>query len=209
MSLLSLLGLGGRKLIEVTFDSSTSWDVPGGVSNLLSITGKGQDGTAETYSSEDHALGYSTPAPGSGGSSTVSISSLASFVNSQGANFSGSGDRTVNYTVRSVEVDTNNLCNVVNSSAHRDVRGSGVTTSFGGSGNINYGNAGSHYGYVTIDTRNPPTTGASASGFTKTFNGGPGGAATPVTYNNVAVTPGANYTITVPPGGYITITYYQ
>lgn len=54
----------------------------------------------------------------------------------------------------------------------------------------------------------PATTGASATGFGKTFPGGTGGAATPVPYNNVAVTPGASYPLVVPSGGSITITYY-
>ena len=59
----------------------------------------------------------------------------------------------------------------------------------------------------TNSTEIPPTTGASATGFSKTFVGGTGGAATPVTHNNVAVTPGATYSLAVPAGGSITITY--
>jgi hypothetical protein len=65
------------------------------------------------------------------------------------------------------------------------------------------------YDFTQHSTSNPPTTGASTTGFGKTFPGGTGGAATPVTYNNVAVTPGASYKLVVPAGGSITITYYQ
>ena len=61
-------------------------------------------------------------------------------------------------------------------------------------------------GYTTGGVT-PATTGASATGFGKTFVGGTGGAATPVTHNNVAVTPGATYSLAVPAGGSITITY--
>lgn len=55
----------------------------------------------------------------------------------------------------------------------------------------------------------PATTGASATGFGFTFAGGTGGAATTDTHNNVTVTPGASYTIVVPSGATIQITFYQ
>ena len=51
------------------------------------------------------------------------------------------------------------------------------------------------------------TVGASTTAFGYTFLGGTGGAATPVTYNNVAVTPGGSYSIVVPSGGSVSITY--
>jgi hypothetical protein len=52
----------------------------------------------------------------------------------------------------------------------------------------------------------PPTTGASATGFGKTFSGGTGGAATATTYNNVAVAPSTGYPVVVPSGATIQIT---
>lgn len=51
--------------------------------------------------------------------------------------------------------------------------------------------------------------GADATGFGQTFPGGVGGAATPVSLTNVAVTPGASYGLIIPAGGSITITYYD
>lgn len=54
-----------------------------------------------------------------------------------------------------------------------------------------------------------PTTGAATTAFGKSFPGGVGGQATPVTYNNVAVTPGNPYSLVIPGGGSITITYYR
>ena len=55
--------------------------------------------------------------------------------------------------------------------------------------------------------------GASSSALGYTFSGGgysapDGFPATPVTVNNVAVTPGPNYSIVVAPGGYVYITYF-
>lgn len=52
------------------------------------------------------------------------------------------------------------------------------------------------------------TTGESATGFSKTFAGGYGGLASVVTYTNVAITSGSSYTIVVPTGATIQITYY-
>jgi hypothetical protein len=53
------------------------------------------------------------------------------------------------------------------------------------------------------------TTGASMTAFGQTFPGGSGGPATATTLSNVIVTPGATYSIVVPDGGSLTITYYQ
>lgn len=60
----------------------------------------------------------------------------------------------------------------------------------------------------------PATTGASASitgpnGFSRTYPGGYGGPATPVTQENVAVTPGGQYVLTIPYGGSITMSYFE
>lgn len=54
----------------------------------------------------------------------------------------------------------------------------------------------------------PPTTGASATGLGKSFPGSLGNTQqTPTQYTNVPVTGGSNYSIVVPAGGSITITY--
>lgn len=51
----------------------------------------------------------------------------------------------------------------------------------------------------------PATTGASTTGFNKTFPGGVGGPATPVTFENIPVVPLQGYSIVVPAGGSLTI----
>lgn len=66
--------------------------------------------------------------------------------------------------------------------------------------------------YYLVNSRTvtiPATTGASTTAFGKTFAGGTGGAATPVTYNNVALTPGQSYGLVVPTGGSVSITYWK
>lgn len=55
----------------------------------------------------------------------------------------------------------------------------------------------------------PATTGASATGISKTFPGSTGNVAqTPVGFTNVPVTAGTPYNLVIPSGGSITINYY-
>jgi hypothetical protein len=54
-----------------------------------------------------------------------------------------------------------------------------------------------------------PTTGAAATAFGQDFPGGTGGPAQTTSINNIAITPGATYTIVVPAGGSLTITYFK
>lgn len=67
------------------------------------------------------------------------------------------------------------------------------------------------YNYYTVTDpgtpSTPPTTGASTTGFGKTFPGGTGGAASTTIFSNVTVTPGANYSLVIPSGGSLTVTY--
>lgn len=70
------------------------------------------------------------------------------------------------------------------------------------------------YSFQTFYTGSPATTGASAtmtgpSGFSRTFPGGVGGAPGVTTFSNVAVTPNGVYSVNVPAGGSVTITYYE
>lgn len=65
-----------------------------------------------------------------------------------------------------------------------------------------------HYG-AYVDPGGAATTGAASTAFGKTFPGGTGGPAVPASYSNVPVTPGQSYSIVVPPGGSVTITYLK
>lgn len=53
------------------------------------------------------------------------------------------------------------------------------------------------------------TTGASTTGFGQTFAGGIGVTATPSTVTNVTITAGASYSLVIPSGGSLSITYYR
>lgn len=58
-------------------------------------------------------------------------------------------------------------------------------------------------------TSTPAKTGASAVGFDKTFAGGVGVPAVPVTYDNHLVAPGNPYSLTIPAGASITIKWTE
>lgn len=64
-------------------------------------------------------------------------------------------------------------------------------------------------GYFT-SSDNPPTTGASATGLSQTFPGSYGNVAPPMTSKTgVTVVPGQSYSLVIPSGGSISITYFK
>lgn len=66
------------------------------------------------------------------------------------------------------------------------------------------------YDYTLQTTTYPATTGASVTAFGKTFPGGVGGPATPVTFTDVPVSGGSSYPLNIPTGGEITtFSYYE
>lgn len=72
------------------------------------------------------------------------------------------------------------------------------------------------YEFTDLDFYNetPATTGAAATmagpnGFSRSWAGGAGGPAAATSAENVAVTPGGQYVLTIPPGGSITLSYYE
>jgi hypothetical protein len=63
---------------------------------------------------------------------------------------------------------------------------------------------------LSYTSTNPATTGASATGFGKTFPGGVGGPATVTKFDNVAITGGQpSAPLNIPAGASITISYYE
>lgn len=53
------------------------------------------------------------------------------------------------------------------------------------------------------------TVGANATAFGNTFPGGVGTYATPQYFPNITVTPGASYSIVVPVGAIVVLTYFE
>lgn len=214
-----LLGAAPLNLQTATFTSSGSWTAPIGVTNLIVLTGAGGTGTPASsgwYSSSLGYIAYSNEWSGSLGSLSAAPTYLDVYDSStstlSGLN-SSTGDRTIawgpvrfyynpattkTYTVYEDFVTKRVRGTIVQSSGPWDNRSYQPVLGIGNGWYI----AGEQY------FEEPATTGGDSGAFGNNYAGGNGGAATPVTTTNVAVTPGQTYTITVASGGYITFQYY-
>ena len=165
---------GAPELVTKTFTSNETWPVPLGVTNLVTVVGKGGDGepAREVYRSVytwERVQYYTLRYDGRTFSTVVE----------SGAR---DGKTPDDYCTPSTFYSSGAYTEIWYCFFHKDVSGR-----------------------RTI----PATTGASATGFGKTFPGGVGGPASAVTYSDVAVNPGQSYNIVVPPSGSITISYYR
>lgn len=185
------IGFTGRtkKKVTQTFTASTTWVVPAGVAKLDTLTGKGADGSPASTNTLWYMNKYRR--------------TVRHYANG-GINMTGPEriERNLSYDGAPVPAD---YCDASNSGDD----GSGPIQV----GGVWYAMTSWEYCYsydLTSNTfTNEATTGASASGFGKTFPGGVGGPASLTSFTDVAVTQLASYQLTVPVGGSITITYYQ
>lgn len=202
-----------------TFNSSESYVVPAGVTMLDKIEGKGQDGqpssygpstpqtmiVAEVYGETDRTSQTRSTALRTWEYFTTHAYGMVGKVNAGGSGMEPAGYLNyIQYPDRTVDL-------ISQSTAWADaIAGSAsfVSISWNFNGSIFPGDFGT--AAVQYSRRGafiPATTGASASAFGKTFPGGTGGTAALSGHTSVPVTPGATYQVTVPSGGFITITY--
>lgn len=213
-----LLGAAPLNSQTATFTSSGSWTAPAGVTNLTVLTGAG--GTGTPFSSEwinDSSLGYAAYSYESDNTTGVvngapTYAEIATYGDSVLASINSStADRTVSWTeYRYFYNPSNQKTLTLTGTTTSRVRGVVVKT-FGAWDNtssqpvLGLGN-GWYFGGEQYYEQ-AATTGGNSSAFGNTYAGGVGGAATPVTTNNVTVIPGQTYTITVASGGYVTFQY--
>ena len=208
--------MGGRIRRTQTFTSSGTFVVPVGVSNLISVVGKGQDGSPVTWLSDDRVLVnvyrsvYSFAlSPWAWIGASVQAQSLLDAINVGAPN-----ERII--TIQPKRFDTS-VYNTSYQGPYDEYGGPfsetirGTWTKVGTWPTVSAPNGFDSmvvYGFrVSGEFKNPTANGLPSIGFGKTFSGGVGVPATPVTYNDVSVTPGGSYPVTVPSGGYITIVY--
>lgn len=214
------------KLITQTFTSDTTWVAPTITNNLISAVGQGAAGTAGYWSTLNSigayvypfttceavpvygpSLDYSVPygqAQGiqtyASGWTTSSTGQFVSFIRTYIYYWCGTASEwrlqsiTFSGTVR--RIGTVNLVgfpgySIMPSSGSAPTPPSTPQAAF----------------CTNLEYYTAPGTGASTTAFGYTFPGGTGGPASPTTYNNIPVTPGASYPIVVPSGGSLTITY--
>lgn len=218
----------GGTLQTVTFTSNTTWVGPAGVSVLRTMSGYGSAATADTFNS-NLPIGNFGPSPVGGTGRTnppfAQWATVYSALGSAESTIAGnSGTNLVSFTVsaRPYFIGTDDTWDDLSVGFSYWIQGSSYTTIPTGSpptsGNITYASLGGSFkgwslfapGYTL------GSAGTATTGIGKTFPGGTLSGSEPTrtavapvttTFTGVAVTPGVSYSIVVPSGGSLTITY--
>lgn len=216
----------GPVLQTVTFTSSGTWVAPAGVTLVTTLVGKGADGYGSYQ--DNTTLDFSNVSSTVSGSGSNSLpipwSAVANTTNITVSRFNTSNyNPSYQYFNRDFTFYSNNTFSFGDNNQtfpYYVVTGTWSRQSYGSapnppSGSASYGANGGYYAsgvYIA-----PGGGGAGSSAFGFSFPGGgvsgsypneTGDPASPVTYTNVSVTPGASYPINVAGGGYVTIQYY-
>jgi hypothetical protein len=216
----------GGTLTVQTFTANGTWTAPPTVSNVVRISGRGSDGVSDYIANVDS--GFFGALQGSSGLANAPFAQWGTIYSAyqtglanlslsyptygpssylQSSNtFIGPDDRWVTNDT------TGNLSSVYLTGFSTNQVGSPQT-----SGNATYSSVGAISGWLIINQGYVQgNAGTASTGLGKTFPGGSytgsypngvGGAAPTTEFNNVAVTPGASYSIVVPSGGSVSITY--
>lgn len=200
---------GKRRLITETYTASRTWVCPLGVSNLVSVVGKGQNGTNDSSVAANAAVIdviYRTDAStGTGYATWGNFQGIAAAV---AADINDNGSASFNQSIVYVWPDgTNDLTSYAQSITGAVPGSASAATDAGWQTSGEISNSGSNF--VNYSASVPGVAGSNTTGFTKTFSGGAANtAAIAVTYNNIAVVGGMSYSLVIPAGGYITLSYY-
>jgi hypothetical protein len=187
----------------------------------VSVVGRGQNGSAEYWSSNDYACvawvnTYPVNLNGSESQTWGNLYTKIDNFRSQ-INASGSGQRTISIPRYSFLMGSDAAAsNLGFSNEYLTTYTVRNTANFAyynnppSSGQILYSQFSTYqtrgYYMIGLEFLTPATNGANTTGFGITFPGGVGGAATTQTYTSVSVTPGQTYTIVN--SGSLTISYY-
>lgn len=233
-------GMFGESVVfnitTVTYTSNATWTVPAGVSNVLTLVGRGSGGESDRWEYKfffsyinafaDISFPPSTsPTADWSGLYAVAQNNLATL------NAGAPGIRTATGLSYSYNIAQGNglyrISNEPSSGGPYTIRNSAVLYQKGISQTS---------GLITFNSLYPPAggtnesgwridceylitgrAGSASTGFGYTFPGGgytsstPGSGvgypATPITYNNIAVTPGQTFSLVIPSGGSIAISY--
>lgn len=207
--------------ITQTFTSNTTWVAPANVSNLLVLTGEGQDGTAAYWSALNNVgaavnalTACGNPSYGPSLDYSVPYGQAQSIQTTASGWTTSSSGQFVSFTRVYVYYwcPSASEWQVSGITFTGTVRRTGTVSLVGNmpsSGTVPTPPATQQTATCTnLEVYNDATNGAPTTGFGYTFAGGSGGPATPVTYNNVPITPGATYNLVIPAGGSISIEYY-
>ena len=207
-----MAALGGRTLVTQTLTSSQTWVAPLSTSKIETLIGKGQDGTSsgvESATAFAVIVRYNTSGTGTAPASNT-WTNLQGAANGIRDQFNAGGSVSAYWATYDKYADgTENLIAVGPTSYSSVIAGS-ATLSYTGDWRSTGAVTSSGNAYVQYQYSVTGVPGASTTGFGFVFAGGSTGtAATPITQTNVAVTPGASYSLVIPSGGSIQITYYR
>ena len=219
-------------LTTVTFNTSDTWISPSNVSVVTTLYGEGSDGVSDYTQFTQHAsaanggvVGYS-PGEIQGTSPHYwsdwynQCNSLVSTMNT------GSGTDTItlpNYPYNGFRIYSDDynyriygLTTTSGGTTYKYVKGTAalITYNWPTTGLITYADAvGVHYININFTQYIDGYAGSASTALGYTFpggaySGGTGYPATPATYNNVPVAPNTSYSIVVPSGGQVQISYY-
>lgn len=195
------------------FTANTIWTAPVTTTALVSLIGRGSNGTGYYYEPGSFTVASSSNKASQSGGSTVSRADAVNAGLAEAvAKFGGSSsERLLTYTRTTYTVGPDNLVLSSTSLGVANCSGAPAYDYSGTSGNITYSPSNQMYVRVNIDVRKGGSSGSATTGFGYTFAGGTASAPTAVavTHSNVPVTPGASYSLVIPAGGSITITYYE
>lgn len=193
--------------------------MPAGVTKLLTFTGKGQDGSPGSPAGFIAGSDFAQPNfYFNAANMPTEASALAALEALMSAMYNQVGCSSTPRVVSKVTVNyTLNTGQTVTVSDGLSWPVNGETT-FRGCypSSVGYvrglgGNGWCHsivsWNFEYYDGGTPPTTGSSGSGFGINIPGGDSGTAPTISQSNITVNPGQTYSVLIPSGGYITITY--
>ena len=202
---------GKRRVVTETFTSSQTWVCPLGVSKINTLTGKGQDGSPpSTPTSTDVFTNVRYNASGTGATAgPLTWANVDALLNNYVATLNANGSLSYQRVIADVFPNASytlteapqNITGAVIGSATKFTSGAWAS-----SGAITAsGDGGASYQYYL-----PGAPGTATTGFGYTFAGGAASTpATPVAVDNVPVTGGTSYALSIPAGGSITISYFR
>lgn len=220
----STLGLwsSGRNLTTATFTSNGTWVAPASVGMVSVLSGYGAPGQGDYTGGIGTGTLTQTTGTTQPNAPYLDYSSVYSYYLSLASKVTAGGlqnlyyrywyiDSSNNWGYQDVSIAGVDPTYIIPGQSYPNIWGSRPT-----SGNVLFTDpsVGINQGVSVIL---PGSAGAPASALGETFPGGTisggyptstGNPATPATYTNISVTPGASYSIVVPTGGQIQIGYY-
>ena len=216
MSLLLTIASGNKRLVTQTFYANATWVAPATTFRIETLSGSGTNGSAgSSYLANTGGSFTGLYNTGSGPGANSGYGTWAQLKSYADAAFNAiNSGSSAPYTVCTI-------IQYITPSITYSVSAGGVVSPGGtpvpGSANYTYSGSAASSGIITgngnivinYEIGTGASNGSSSFAFTKNFQGGVGGPATPATYYNEPVTPGNSYNFTIFSGGFVQIQYLQ